>query len=195
MGSEPSRPQLEGKRILTAEDFARIRQLKAEHERARRDPRRRKLEEVRRRQAARAAAEAARSGTKEAKARTRTAEAALDLDAGGAFSSSVSLDTGAAVPAESLMGVSKRKKASLEERLQSLQERARDKFKGKDRSATGSTNTEKLRSKNYLMVQKARKVKAKVVRSWKQVNSAANKRAKKLKHGVLKNEARKRRRQ
>ena len=70
-----------------------------------------------------------------------------------------------------------------------------DKFKGKDRSATGSTNTEKLRSKNYLMVQKARKVKAKVVRSWKQVNSAANKRAKKLKHGVLKNEARKRRRQ
>ena len=34
MGSEPSRPQLEGKRILTAEDFARIRQLKAEHERA-----------------------------------------------------------------------------------------------------------------------------------------------------------------
>ena len=195
MHSEPSRPQIEGKRILTAEDFARIRQLKAEHERARRDPRRRKLEELRRRQVARAAAEAARSGTKEAKAKKRSAEAALDLDAASAFSSSTSLDTGAAVAAESLMGVTKRKKASLEERLQSLQERAREKFKGKDRSATGSTNTEKLRSKNYLMVQKARKVKAKVVRSWKQVNAAASKRAKKLKHGVLKNEARKRRRQ
>eukprot|EP00936_MAST-01D_sp_MAST-1D-sp1_P002726 g2726.t1 len=195
MHSESSRPQIEGKRILTAEDFARIRQLKAEHERARRDPRRRKLEELRRRQVARAAAEAARSGTKEAKAKKRSAEAALDLDAASAFSSSTSLDTGAAVAAESLMGVTKRKKASLEERLQSLQERAREKFKGKDRSATGSTNTEKLRSKNYLMVQKARKVKAKVVRSWKQVNAAASKRAKKLKHGVLKNEARKRRRQ
>ena len=104
------------------------------------------------------------------------------------------VDSGDAVAAEDLHGIQKKKKASLAARLEVMKARTSTKFGAKDRSTTGTTNNEKLRRKNFLMVQKSSKAKAKGLRCWKQVNAKDRNKSAKNPFGVLQHKAKKRRR-
>ncbi|OQR97518.1 SDA1 family protein [Thraustotheca clavata] len=92
------------------------------------------------------------------------------------------------VDPSSLEGYSKKKRQTQEERLRSVLE-GRENFAHR-KSGGGTTNREKDRLKNFLMLKKSRKVQAKVLKSTREIQHIANKTVKK----VLKRDAKKRRR-
>ena len=85
----------------------------------------------------------------------------------------------------------KKRRESLKARLEAMEEKRGDKgWEFKNRSNSGSTNKEKERKKNYLMVQKSRRKQTKMQKSWKQVNRKTRKGEK----VVMNHDAKKRRR-
>ncbi|KAF0684282.1 Aste57867_23746 [Aphanomyces stellatus] len=88
----------------------------------------------------------------------------------------------------SLEGYSKKKRQTQEERLRSVLE-GRENFKHKQNGG-GTTNREKARHKNFLMLKKSFRVKSKVLKSTREIQHIANKTVK----TVTKRDAKKRRR-
>ncbi|CAM9899308.1 unnamed protein product [Phaeothamnion confervicola] len=160
-------------RVLTAEDFALIKRLKAAAAADAKDPRSRKrkrsrVEEV----AASAAAAAAAKNGGDAGAAAAAAVAGNDEEGsdgedgdGGHGGESFAVEPSA------LEGYKKRRRATLEERLESVI-RGREKFEANSHGG-GLTNLEKARKKNFLMVRKGQRVRSKT--SGKQVRTRDNK--------------------
>ncbi|OQR98020.1 SDA1 family protein [Achlya hypogyna] len=94
----------------------------------------------------------------------------------------------AKVDPSTLEGYAKKKRQTQEERLRSVLE-GRENFLHR-KSGGGTTNREKARLKNFLMLKKSRKVQSKVLKSTREIQHLANKTVKK----VLKRDAKKRRR-
>ncbi|KDO26028.1 hypothetical protein SPRG_08681 [Saprolegnia parasitica CBS 223.65] len=88
----------------------------------------------------------------------------------------------------SLEGYSKKKRQTQEERLRSVLE-GRENFAHR-KSGGGTTNREKARLKNFLMLKKSRKVQSKVLKSTREIQHIANKTVK----TVTKRDSKKRRR-
>jgi protein SDA1 len=139
--------RIEYNRILSSEDFARIRMLKEENLAAMKDPKQRKVLLAR----------------KKERETTSTISRAI---------SKASFSAPTTVAPEDLMGEQKKKRMSLIKRLEMIAEKQGKFTGGKDRSASGSTNTEKARKKNFLMLQKSHRVQYKTTMSWKKNGSA-----------------------
>jgi len=181
--ARPAKKPRGSNRILTAEDFARIRMLKT-----------RAKEEAANPRLAKAALAKRMEMEQASRARLLTHHDSALVRQAVAVSGAGIVDSSDAVAPEDLHGVQKKKKASLAARLQTMQERTRDKFGAKDRSTTGTTNNEKRRTKNYLMVQKSQTSKKKITRCWKQVNAKGRNSKTNKPLGVLQHDAKKRRR-
>jgi protein SDA1 len=138
--------RIEYNRILSSEDFARIRMLKEENAAAMKDPKQRKLL-------------LARKADRESAAMSKLA------------STQASYSAPTTVAPEDLMGESKKKRMSLIKRLEMIAEKQAKFDGGKDRSTSGSTNTEKSRKKNFLMLQKSNRIQQKTTMSWKKNGS------------------------
>jgi protein SDA1 len=127
-------------RVFSTADFIKMRKLVEREDRARRDPR-----------------EAARR--KRAVAQGREFEELSGDDSDGAEEDEDEIHIKGAVNPDQIMAMARRKRQSKAEKLQKILA-GREAFESKAR-AGGSTNAEKLRRKNFLMVKSSRAARAK----------------------------------
>jgi len=158
------RQRIDALRSLSADDFERIRLLKKQKEAEERDPRLRAAKKRKLRQIAE---------------KQGVTEEQLEMEELSEEEEEQIAD-GLVVEPAHLEGYRKRRKANLEERLESVL-KGRMKFK-RNTHGGGLTNNEKKRKKNFVMVRKgSSRVSGKLANSEKQVKKNKNKKVKQLK--------------
>mmetsp|Transcript_30900 Transcript_30900/g.49583 ORF Transcript_30900/g.49583 Transcript_30900/m.49583 type:complete len:758 (+) Transcript_30900:333-2606(+) len=165
--------RIDAKRLLTEEDFSRIKKLKAKLEKEKRDPKARRKNEKKKKamNTRNALLKKLEKEGYEIENAEQAENGMLEESDDDPFASDVSSgdegDDGTVDPF-SLEGVVKRRRQALVERLSSVYEGRRGAHQLVSNRAGGTSNTEKDKNKNFLMVQKSRKVRNKAFVSFRQ---------------------------
>eukprot|EP00515_Schizochytrium_aggregatum_P014062 CAMPEP_0202083578 /NCGR_PEP_ID=MMETSP0964-20121228/24458_1 /ASSEMBLY_ACC=CAM_ASM_000500 /TAXON_ID=4773 /ORGANISM="Schizochytrium aggregatum, Strain ATCC28209" /LENGTH=803 /DNA_ID=CAMNT_0048651299 /DNA_START=1 /DNA_END=2412 /DNA_ORIENTATION=- len=163
--------RIDAKRLLTEEDFARIRKLKAKLVKEKHDPRARRKNAKNKEKSARVQnALLARLQKQGFEVNTNGEDAEAESSDDDPFASDLSSDSsedegpdmnGAAVDPGSLEGVIRKRRKELADRLASVHEGRRGAHELNTKRTGGTSNLEKSKNKPYLMVSKSRQVKQK----------------------------------
>ncbi|CAK9096699.1 Protein SDA1 homolog (Nucleolar protein 130) (SDA1 domain-containing protein 1) (hSDA) [Durusdinium trenchii] len=184
--------RIDAKRLLTDEDFRRIRKLKQKLDQEKRDPRARRKQERKRVVAYQRnvylkalekqglVVEGIEGTESMSQAMEDDDPLASDLSSSSDEESDEEINAAGAINSASLEGVVRRRRRELAERLMSVYEGRKGAHELKEHRTGGTNNAEKLKNKNFLMVSKSRQVQNKQHQSLRQQQFSLKKHIKTL---------------